>query len=172
MASKHVETLIEQPKGEEIKHDWLWKRMGAWFNDTGMPFFPVSGSARAKRWRGRLHMAGRLGWNCMRLYSTDGQTLSSPRQVPRLSVSITWPCPATVHMSRRSSGARSAGRSVRLWGAPWRPRRMERIGGWSCSSGMAACNSYVSLSSAGPVILAGPIFLANVRTGGTRSQDI
>lgn len=89
MASKHVETLVEQPKGEEIKHDWLWKRMGAWFIDTGMPSFPVSGSARAKRVEGRLLTARRLGWNCMRVYSADDQTLSLPRLVPHLSVSTT-----------------------------------------------------------------------------------
>jgi pyruvate decarboxylase len=35
MASRHVEPLVQEPKGQEIKHDWLWKRMGAWFQDTG-----------------------------------------------------------------------------------------------------------------------------------------
>jgi hypothetical protein len=31
-----VESLVSDPKGEEIKHEWLWPRMGNWFVDNGM----------------------------------------------------------------------------------------------------------------------------------------
>jgi pyruvate decarboxylase len=34
----HVDKLYTAPKeggGKEIKHDWLWSRMGGWFQDTG-----------------------------------------------------------------------------------------------------------------------------------------
>ena len=34
----HVDRLYTAPKegsGKEIKHDWLWSRMGGWFQDTG-----------------------------------------------------------------------------------------------------------------------------------------
>ena len=35
IAHRHVEEPVEMPKGDEIKHDWLWRRMGAWFQDNG-----------------------------------------------------------------------------------------------------------------------------------------
>lgn len=32
----HVDKVYTAPQGgKEIKHDWLWSRMGGWFNDTG-----------------------------------------------------------------------------------------------------------------------------------------
>jgi pyruvate decarboxylase len=31
----HVDKIYKTPQGgKEIKHDWLWSRMGGWFNDT------------------------------------------------------------------------------------------------------------------------------------------
>jgi pyruvate decarboxylase len=31
----HVDKVYTAPQGgKEIKHDWLWSRMGGWFNDT------------------------------------------------------------------------------------------------------------------------------------------
>lgn len=30
-----VDKLISEPEGKEIKHDWLWGRLGKWFHDTG-----------------------------------------------------------------------------------------------------------------------------------------
>lgn len=32
----HVDKIYKGPEsGKEIKHDWLWSRMGGWFQDTG-----------------------------------------------------------------------------------------------------------------------------------------
>lgn len=38
----HVDRLYTAPKegsGKEIKHDWLWSRMGGWFQETGASSF-------------------------------------------------------------------------------------------------------------------------------------
>jgi pyruvate decarboxylase len=33
--AERVEVPLAEPKGQEIKHDWFWGRMGKWFNDNG-----------------------------------------------------------------------------------------------------------------------------------------
>jgi pyruvate decarboxylase len=35
----HVDKVYKGVEGgKEIKHDWLWSRMGGWFQDTGASF--------------------------------------------------------------------------------------------------------------------------------------
>lgn len=40
--TKRVEVPLSEPKGEEIKHDWYWGRMGKWFQDEGKSNLPPS----------------------------------------------------------------------------------------------------------------------------------